>query len=710
MWTDTFTFWQLAAPTFVVLGVLYIAGPLLPMARPWARAVVVAFVGFILLRYLGWRVVDTVWPATGTWYEVGWIWLCLAIELFALIDAAILLLTFLRRGDRSADADRHEKRLRALPARRLPRVDVLIPTYNEPIEVLEKTIIGALCIDYPDAKVWVCDDGRRRWLREYCKAKGVGYLTRPDNAHGKAGNINHALKLTDGEFIAVFDADFVPQANFLMRTLGFFEDLRVGVVQTPHAFYNYDPMQANLALRKTLPHDQCFFFESIMPSRDGWDAAFCCGSNSVTRRAAIDAAGGALPTESITEDILLTMTLLRHGYVTRYLNERLAYGLAPESLEAFFIQRERWARGGIQTMFLAAGPFGRGLRFVHRLMFFPAHWLTQSFALMLALIAPLVFLWLGLLPFVNVTPEAQAFYTLPTILAVLGGIWLFAPVHFSPLVAYVLNTFQSFRLLPHVVQTLLQPFGHIFKVTPKGRDAGSRVYQSGIFWVAAALMGLTIGGLAINTLPEYQIVKSAGVLATVAILGLINVLVLFLVCMLSLQAPLRRAETRFDLTEPVSLTAAAGKVIEARFKDLSMSGAAVVLGDDHSTLLPGDRVTLSIAEVGRIAGRVARRQGALIGVRFDLPPSIERDLLIRKLFTAGRDATAVDGTVLSTTAGLLKIIWSHRPAGPSPVQDEEPLPPPADTVRLPARSFMIEPHVAAVGLAELGAQRRSRAA
>jgi len=111
-----------------------------------------------------------------------------------------------------------------------------------------------------------------------------------------------------------------------MRTMGFFEDPKVGIVQVPHAFYNHDPMQANLALRKSLPDDQRFFFEAIMPSRDGWDAAFCCGSNSVTRRAAMRAVGDALPTDSITEDMLLSLVLLRQGYVTRYLCERLAFG------------------------------------------------------------------------------------------------------------------------------------------------------------------------------------------------------------------------------------------------------------------------------------------------------------------------------------------------------------------------------------------------
>jgi cellulose synthase (UDP-forming) len=403
VWIESLSAWELAAPTLFVVATFCLLGPMLPLRKPWARALIVALVGIVVARYLSWRLLETVWPADGSWYEVGWIWFCFAVELLALLDLSILYLTFLRVTDRRPEADRHEARLRAVASDQLPWVDVFIPTYNEPFAVLEKTVTGALCLDYPNFRLWVLDDGRRAWLKEFCEAKGIGYLTRPDNAHAKAGNINHALTKTNAEFVAVFDADFIPQRNFLLRTLGFFSDPKVGIVQAPHAFYNNDPMQANLALRRALPHDQSLFFESIMPSRDGWDAAFCCGSNSVIRRAALCSVGNGFPVESITEDILLTLTLLQRGYVTRYLCERLAYGLAPESIDAFFVQRQRWARGGIQTLFLASGPFGRGLTFVQRLMFLPTHWLSQSPALMLALVAPLVFFWTGILPFVHVT-------------------------------------------------------------------------------------------------------------------------------------------------------------------------------------------------------------------------------------------------------------------------------------------------------------------
>ena len=91
-------------------------------------------------------------PRNGDWYEVGWVYFCFAVEALALFDAFILYLAFLRTSDRSAEADAHEARMRALPSDKLPSVDVYIPTFNEPMEVLEKTITGALCLDYPNCQ------------------------------------------------------------------------------------------------------------------------------------------------------------------------------------------------------------------------------------------------------------------------------------------------------------------------------------------------------------------------------------------------------------------------------------------------------------------------------------------------------------------------------------------------------------------------------
>ncbi|MDO9490145.1 MAG: glycosyltransferase family 2 protein, partial [Sphingomonadaceae bacterium] len=124
--------------------------------------------------YLHWRLTVTMpWGESG--WTFGWPALCLFIEIVSLFDAAILYLALTRRADRSGEADAGEARLRAALPSALPVVDVFIATYNEPREVLEKTILGCLALDWPDARVWVLDDGRRVWLKDYCASKGAGY-------------------------------------------------------------------------------------------------------------------------------------------------------------------------------------------------------------------------------------------------------------------------------------------------------------------------------------------------------------------------------------------------------------------------------------------------------------------------------------------------------------------------------------------------------
>jgi cellulose synthase (UDP-forming) len=706
--SESLTLLQLLAPTIFVVGAIYLLGSLLPIKRGWARHSIFVVVWLVVAWYLHWRLFVTVLPATGAWYEVGWLWLCFAIELLAIADQFILYLTFLRTSDRRAEADRHEARICALPPDQLPSVDIYIPTYNEPIEVLEKTIIGALCLDYSNLNIWVLDDGRRPWLKMFCEARGVGYLNRPDNAHAKAGNINHALTRTSAEFVAIFDADFIPQSNFLKRTIGFFSDPEIGIVQTPHAFYNYDPMQANLALGKSLPDEQRFFFDVIMPSRDAWNAAFCCGSNSVTRRAALRAVGDALPTQSITEDQLLSITMLRKGYVTRYLCERLAFGLAPETLDAFLTQRQRWARGAIQILYLANGPLGRNLTLMQRLLFLPTHWLSQGLRLLMAIVAPIIFLWTGISPVFDVTAADVLYYLVPMVLALAGGVWAYADGQHFPLASQVQGTFLSFKILPTVLGTLVKPFGHPFKVTPKGGTSQTSSYARGIFWTAASLMGLTVFGLIINTIPEWRIVEIPHMLPVVAFWSAINVVVLFLVCMMSLQAPRRRGEERFELDEPIWVIGSSGAISSGRIKDMSLSGVRIErdtdkTADTDKTLAArtGDSVSVFITEVGFVSGTVVRQTGRLLSVQFILPPSVERDHLIRKMFTVGLDTTSVDASAWSGTSAMLKSIWGMRTEMlKRPAERTSDVVSATPVEKLPARSLVIapQPRVASFGL------------
>ena len=500
-------------------------------------------------------------------------------------------------------------------------------------------------------------------------------MIRPDNLHAKAGNVNAAIPRTSCEFFAIFDSDFIPQRNIFYRMVGFFEDPRIGIVQAPHNFFNHDPMQANLALRRTLPGDQRLFFDEIMPGRDGWDCAFCCGSNSITRRRAIEAVGNALPTVSITEDMLLTMALLRKGYVTRYLNERLAIGLAPESLEALFVQRARWAQGALQILYPKEGPFGPGLGLVARLMFLPTFWLSQALTQVAGLSAPCIYLLTGLLPLVNVTPEAVIYYQLPFILGAISVLRFFTPEQFFPLPSVVLGVLQSFRFLPMLIGTLIRPHGHVFKVTPKGKDATGTSFDLFTVVLAGSLLAATAPGFILNSDLDTRIVEDVELMPVVALWCTFNAIVLMIVLVTAFSTPSKRAEERFTLDEPVLLRGAGGG-LTGRIRDISLSGLAVRL-DSAAALAPGDWLAIVIAEAGEIPARVVRVAGRDLSLVFHLPPSATRDRLIRKIFTGGYDNTTRNNDQLAISVQMIGSIFRDQPAPARTASEAAPATPPA---------------------------------
>ena len=649
-----------------LLPLLLVAGTALALPPGWRdnprlrrllEPAIAAGLAVLVLRYLWWRLTVTVLPADTLDVQSAFVWAIFAIEMLSWLDAVILFMALLRRTDRSPEADRHEARLRALPPEALPDVDVFIATYNEPLEVLEKTIIGALALDWPRTrlKVWVLDDGRRDWLRDYCTRMGALYLTREDNRHAKAGNINAAIKRTDGTFFLVLDADFVPHQSFLYRAIGFFDDPRVGIVQIPHNFFNGDPMQSNLGVRSCLPDDQRLFFDAIMPGRDGWDCAFCCGSNALTRRSAIEAVGGGLPAGSITEDMLLTLAMLRKGLVTRYLNERLAIGLAAESLSAFFVQRARWAQGAMQILYLKEGPLGPGLAWDQRLMFLPTHWLTQSFCQITAMSTPAIYLWTGLMPLLGANGATVISYQIPAVVGVLVAMRLLCPGQFFPLAASAHGVLQAFRLLPTILITLVKPHGHKFKVTPKGSDAAAGASADRFtVTVALGLMVATALGLIVNADLNTRIVDGGALVPIVAGWAVYNMLVLSVVATIAVSPPMPRTEERFELDEPCRLTLADG-AWSGQVVNCSLSGALVALDPDAPLTPPrsGDWLLVEIAGVGPVAACVRRLAPNGFGVAFHLPEGPERAALVRRLYTEGIDNSTRSDDALTITWRLL---------------------------------------------------------
>jgi cellulose synthase (UDP-forming) len=350
---------------------------------------------FSSLRYGYWRVIQT-WEgitSAGHIYrgDTIFVLLLLAAEFFAfstLILGYFQTLRPLKRQPQSLAGD---------PAN-WPTVDVLVPTYNEPLHVVRATVIAAKTIHYPAEKVRVLllDDGRRAEFREFAAQVGVEYIARENNEHAKAGNINHALRELSGEFVAVFDSDHVPARSFLQMTLGWFlSDPRLGLVQTPHQFYSPDPLEKNLGQFRRVPSEDELFHRLVQDGSDLWNASFFCGSCAVLRRSALDEIGG-IAVETVTEDAHTALRLHRLGWNTAYINIPQAAGLATENLAAHIGQRIRWARGMTQILRLENPLFASGLSLSQRLCYFNAttHFL---FALprLIFLTVPLVYLLSG---------------------------------------------------------------------------------------------------------------------------------------------------------------------------------------------------------------------------------------------------------------------------------------------------------------------------
>jgi cellulose synthase (UDP-forming) len=602
----------------------------LPRNRTWARSLVVFIVLGLWVRYLVWRITSTAPPAAMSGSSLFFV-VALTIELLMFLSMTLFLITLCRYVERSPEADRYEKQLRSLPPERLPTVDVFIATYNEDREIVERGILAAKALDYPRFQVWVLDDGRRDWLRELCERRNVGYIRRPDNRHAKAGNVNHALGVTHAELFVVFDADFTPHRNFLYRTVGFFfADPRVAIVQTPQHFYNSDVFQINLGLSDLMQDNEREWFDEILVSRDAWDCGFCCGTSAVFRRDALAQIGG-IATESVTEDILTTLKLLPRGYLTRYLNEKLSIGMAPENASSLLIQRRRWTRGHIQLMFLMFGGFGRGLKLRHWLQFLPFHYLLNFPCQLLFALLPLVYLWTGLSHFyVKSTAELVA-YQGPALLAgFLLSRW-FIPHARVPLLSSAIYFYLSARTFPTVVASLIKPFGTPFCVTPKGRANIGKGGDPAAMWGLAILIVLTVGGIIVGCNSPGRLSSPTGM--TIATCWALCNLVLFGLTLLAVsQKPRLRGEERFPVGRPGLLEASGGQAQDCTVIDVSLSGALLTGAGDRKV---GEPVWVTLDGIGPFAGTVVRKSGNRAGIRFGNMPQADHDRLVVYLYTSG---------------------------------------------------------------------------
>lgn len=574
-----------------LLAIAQLIPKLSPVPRLWSRSIVVAILLAFAIRYLVWRSLSTLNlenPLNGT-FSLG----LFLMELFVIFGYIVQLFLMLGERSRSREADRYS--LAVLDGSYQPSVDILIPTYNEPAFVLKRTLIGCQALEYSNKQVYLLDDKRRPEIKKLARKLGCHYITRNNNLHAKAGNLNNGIAQTDGELIVCFDADFVPTKNFLTRTVGFFQNPKMGLLQTHQCFYNPDLIARNLGIEAHLTHEVEMFSRHYQLLRDGADSSLCYGSAFVLRRSAIEEVGGFV-TGTLSEDYFTGIRLSSRGYEVVYLDENLSAGLVAENMAGHISQRQRWTRGTLQAFFIETNPVTiPGLSLRQRIAHLEGilQWFT-SICRVGFLLAPFAYYFFSIIP-IRITVSEWLFFFLPYYFLQLSTFSWLNHRSRSALISDVYSIVQCFPVSFAAIQTMLSPFSQGFKVTPKGvsRDRFS------VNWtLALPLILLFVGTLAGMGWSAYQGRWHSGEWFVIGLCwSVYNVLVLAIALLSLIDVPQTDSAAWFDLRQDVGL----------EFGEHSFSGATVNVSETGATIdlkqasLPefvkvGTPLTLSIPE------------------------------------------------------------------------------------------------------------------
>lgn len=546
--------WALVA---VTIGLFFVAQyhPLLKLA----------FLGcgfYLCARYLVWRCFNTLnfLETVGPFISIA-LW---AAELYAF---STILLLFVQVG---LGGRRKPQPTPQVPAGFAPSVDVFIPIYSESCDILEKTLIAAVAIEYENKRLYVLDDGHRPEVARLTEHYGATYIKGP-RKHAKAGNLNNALAQTTGELIAVFDTDHIPVTTFLRETVPFFSDPKLGFVQTPHHFYNHDIFQRAFEASHRIPNDQDLFNHAIQGGRQFWNGSFFVGSGAVFRRSAIVGING-FNLMSITEDIHTSQHLHAAGWRSAFVDKDLAVGLTAENLSSHIAQRRRWMLGCLQIFFKDNPLFCRGLTLRQRFGYFASqYYFFFPAARVIFWITPLYFLLFHLHPIFSEVSVLVA-YLLPFIVMLPLISSALLPGWPRLLWASVYETTVSFPLFRSMFDLLL-PQRLSFKVTPKGLTTDRRTFDwsssKGLVFATVLTLVAIVKGLA--EFFYFGIEKDAYFFnLSWASFNLVFLLAGLLVAW---EKPQRRTEDRIRKSIPFELRSD-GFCLKGETRDLSLSGVS----------------------------------------------------------------------------------------------------------------------------------------
>ncbi|ACB50354.1 UDP-glucose-beta-D-glucan glucosyltransferase [Crocosphaera subtropica ATCC 51142] len=473
-------------PTILLVILTQIIMKLSPHPKSWSRGLIITILIALTLRYLYWRSLSTLNLSnlTNSIFSL----LLLGIELiftFGTLLQLYLTLNVKNRSHQAAELSRD-----VINHQFLPSVAILITTYNEPVFILRRTILGCQNINYPHKNIYLLDDGGRKEMKQLTEELGCHYITRENNDYAKAGNLNNALNQIHEDLIAVFDADFIPSINFLNRTVGFFQSSTIALVQTNQNFYNIDPVARNLGLEQELTDEVEIFSRHYQLIRDSIETMVCYGSSFIVRKGYLDEIDGFV-TESVSEDYYTGIKLSAKGYKCIYLDEKLSAGLAPENISGRLSQRLRWSRGTLQAFFIDANPLTiPGLTLIQRLAHFEGilQWFGEI-PRILFLLFPLLITCFGIIP-LKLTLVGWLTYGLPYYLLTWQTYRWINRYSRSAIISDLYSVSQCIPLATNVFKVLSRPFSEGFKVTPKGLSQKHFIFNEKLAFPLFILLAL----------------------------------------------------------------------------------------------------------------------------------------------------------------------------------------------------------------------------
>jgi cellulose synthase (UDP-forming) len=540
-----------------------------------------------------------------------------------------------------------------------PHVDVLIPTYNEPLELVRYTVLAALNMDWPADKlhIFLLDDGRREEFRQFAARADIVYVTRTGNKGAKAGNINHALRKTTAPFVAIFDCDHVPVRSFLQVTMGwFFRDPRTALVQTPHHFYSPDPFERNLKQFREVPNEGQLFYGIVQACNDFWNASFFCGSCAVIRRRALDEVGG-IATETVTEDAHTSLRMQMAGWNTAYLNTPQAAGLATERLSGHVKQRIRWARGMIQILRREKPLLAPELTWPQRLCYFNAmmHFL-YALPRLIFLTVPLVYLIFGY----KVLPGSWAMilaFAVPHIFLAQITNSRIQGEHRHSFWNEVYETVLAPYILMPTLLALFSPRTGKFDVTDKGGVVEESYFDTRMAQpFFALLLFCLLGLLMVPVRLLYLDPLHPGTVLINAAWDLLSMVIIGVAIGVAYESQQRRQSIRIAVRTLASVVLADGTSFQGATVDLSAGGSAIQFDTDvpasHGLEV---QVVLPRPAGGTVSlpARIVGGGGRIVRVQFQRLSILQERKLVGVLFsranawTGWADNTSHDSMVRS---------------------------------------------------------------